>query len=425
MVDLIKKRRKAKLEAKLISRQAYWESEKDRLFRDIQPAVKKGAGSSTPLLQSIVEINAFYVMNKRMPSIDGDFEEKKLARRLQSLQQHSGNEDLKAADVHGLLKDVITDNDVDEAFVEKKQPIELDKSSDDTLAKSILDIFGQGVRGKLLDTRPLKASPKNTNERYGKRLPCPDFQRYVDVFSRIKAMMDTRQATIEPFKGRGANIALGEVFIWDGITCFVSEEVRMEYDPNGKPNPRLRVIFDNGTFADLLQQSFSQGMYRSSGTRRVSQNVAKYLDKLAQPLEKKYGVKTGEIYFLGTHSKQPAISQYDNLVKIGVTNSTTPKRTNNAAHEPTYLYAPIRILKILPCYNMNVMGLESLIHAALHDYRKEITITDKVNYKQLTATEWFDIPLEKAVNIALDIAKGNYADLELDEFGNVFTPSEA
>jgi hypothetical protein len=60
----------------------------------------------------------------------------------------------------------------------------------------------------------------------------------------------------------------------------------------------------------------------------------------------------------------------------------------------------------------------------LHDYRKEITITDKVNYKQLTATEWFDIPLDKAVNIALDIAKGNYADLELDEFGNVFTPSE-
>jgi len=425
MVDLIKKRRKAKLEAKLVSRQAYWESEKDRLFKDIQPSIKKGADSSTPLVQSIVEINAFYVMNKHLPRIDGDFEEKKLARRLQSLQKHSGNEDLKAADEHGLLKNNNVNDAVNESVVEKKKNIELDKSNDDTLAKSILDVFGQGIRGKLLDTRSLKGSPKNTNERYGKRQPCPDFQRYVEVFSRIKVMMDTRQTNIEPFKGKGANIALGEVFIWDGITCFVSEEVRMEYDPNGKPNPRLRVIFDNGTFADLLQQSFSQGMYRSSGTRRVSQSVAKYLDKLAQPLEKKYGVKTGEIYFLGTHSKQLAISQYDNLIKIGVTTSTTPKRTNNAAHEPTYLYAPIRILKILPCYNMDVFGLENLIHAALHDYRKEITITDRVNYKQITATEWFDIPLEKAVDIAMDIAKGNYADLKLDDSGNMVTPSKA
>jgi hypothetical protein len=419
MVDSMKKRRIAKLESKLISQKAYWEAEKNRLFKDIKPSIQKGEGSSSPLVQAIMDINVFYVKNQRVPSIYGDFEEKKLARRLASLKSHTDNDELHAADVHGLLSGESTDEVKDALVAQSKAAIKLDKSNDDTLAKSILDVFGQGLRGKLLDTSSLKANAKNTSERLGKRLPCPDFHRYVHVFTRIKAMIDNRQAVIEPFKGKGANITLGEVFIWDGITCFVSEEVRMEYDPNGKPNPRLRVIFDNGTYADLLQQSLSQGMYRSNGTRRLSQSVAKYLGDLAKPLEKKYGVKTGEIYFLGTHSKQSFVSQYNSLIKIGVTTSTTPKRTNNAVHESTYLYAPIKILKILPCYNMDVMGLEELIHAALNEYRKQITIVDKLKHTKVTATEWFDVPLHVAVETALSIVRGNYSNVELDAQDNL------
>ena len=424
MVDHIKNRRIAKLESKLISQKSYWEDEKDRLFKDIKPSVKKAAGSSSPLVQAIMDINVFYVKNQRLPNMSGDLEEKRLARRLQSLKKHSGNEELKTADVHRLLPVDSIDEAQYAPSTHPKTAIKLDKSNDDTLAKSILDVFGQGIRGKLLDTSPLKKSVKNTGERLGKRLPCPNFHRYVHVFTKIKDMVDNRQAVIEPFKGKGNNISLGDVFIWDGITCFVSEEVRMEYDPNGKPNPRLRVIFDNGTYADLLQQSLSQGMYRSNGTRRISQSVAKYLGHLAKPLEKKYGVKTGEIYFLGTHSKQSFVSQYSNLVKIGVTTSTTPKRTNNAVHESTYLYAPIKILKILPCYNMNVMGLEELIHAALNEYRKQITIIDKLKHTKITATEWFDVPLDIAVETALSIVRGNYSDVEVDEQENLHQRDE-
>lgn len=418
MADEIKKRRNAKLKSKLISRQAYWETEKDRLFKDVKPLVKNNPNGSSPLVQAIIEINAFYVKHNRLPNFNGEFEEKKLARRLQSLMKHKSDKALKSADVHGLLAlDKATQTPSQQSSV---QPIKLDKTNDNTLANSLLDVFGKGLRGDILDTTPLKASGKNTNDRYGKRIPCENFHPYIKVFTRIKHMMDTRKAIIEPFKGKGSNILLGEVFIWDGITCFVSQEVRMEYDPNGKPNPRLRVIFDNGTYADLLQQSLSQGMYRSSGTRRVSISVSDYLEDISKLLEAKYGTKTGEIYFLGTHSTQPSVSQYQNLIKIGVTTSTTPKRTNNAVHEPTYLYAPIKILKILPCYNMNVVGLESMIHAALHQYRKEIKITDKLNQKHITATEWFDVPLDLAVNAAIDIVKGNHSSAHLDEFDNIY-----
>jgi hypothetical protein len=175
-----------------------------------------------------------------------------------------------------------------QADISIKPRLKLDKTNNQTLATSILDIFGGGKREKLFDTSNLKkTSLKKTQENYGKRTSCPDFYLFVPVFNQIKQLIDTRNSSIEPFR-RGNVINIGDVFIWDGITCFVAEEIRMEHDAQGKPNPRLRIVFDNCTHTDMLKQSFSQGMYHSNRTRRISEKIDYLLNKMNNVVVKYY-----------------------------------------------------------------------------------------------------------------------------------------
>ena len=88
--------------------------------------------------------------------------------------------------------------------------------------------------------------------------------------------------------------------------------------------------------------------------------------------------------------------------------------------EATYLFAPVKVLKILPCYNMDVNSLEAMIHAKLNKHRKSIKILNKQSNKTVEATEWFEVSLSKAVSTALTIVKKSNPDSESDAYGNIF-----
>lgn len=409
----IKERRKHQLKAKLVSLDEFWEQEKDNFFKDIKPTIKPTSSSSSPLVQNFEEVIAFYVVNQRLPSNDAsDFAERLIARKFSAVLKAKNNSELQKMDVHGLLQENSIDTNTGEIP-------EIDLNDEDALLDLIDNRLGDDVTRTLLDTSKL-SSPKNSRVDTAKRLPCPDFHQYMPVFETVRKLIDNREANIEAFKGYANKIAIGDVFIWDGLTCFVAEEVKMEFDPKGNPNPRLRVIFDNGMYADLLMQSMSQGMYRSKNSRRITQNMAKLLGKISQPLEEKYGKKTGEIYFLSSASTSSSVKQFESLIKIGVTTKTTPQRVKNADMEATYLFAPVKILKILPCYNMDVTSLESLIHASLHEHRKSIKISNQQSGKVVEATEWFDVSLDIAVNTALNIVKKSHPKYQSDEHGNIY-----
>lgn len=394
----------------------FWEQEKDDLFKDIVAKTKSSDASSDPAMQTLNEVNEFFSKHNREPKPYGNLEEKLLARKLKGIRELSNRKDLKDADINGLLLDSLSDNESSKVV---KVP-QLDTTNDDALADSVLDLLGGDNLKGLFDTNTLKkAKPKNSQDRVGQRTPCPEFYRYIPIFNKIMDAIDNHPDSISPFKGT-SKIHVGDVFIWGGITCFVEKELKMEFDSNGKANPRLKIIFDNGMYADMLYQSFSQGMYRSSGTRRLNINVARHLGEASKSLEERYGKKTGEIYFLASHSSSPEVTKFKNLIKIGVTTNQTPLRIRNADTEGTYLYAPVRILKILPCYNINVQGLESLIHTQLHNYRKEIRLRNKKTGKDVLATEWFDVELDKAVSIAINTVRNRFSDISLDENYNLW-----
>lgn len=406
------------LTKRTLSLEEFWEQEKDDLFKDIIPKVPKSSGNSDPAIQTLNDINTFFKKHKHEPKLSGPLEEKLLARKLSSIRNLTARKDLQEADTLGLL--LLNVSSEEFVKVENKFLPQIDTSSDDTLADSLLDMLGGDKLHGLFDTGSLKkAKPKNTQDRVGHRTPCTDFTQYIPIFNQIKDTIDNNSNAILPFRGT-SKISVGTVFIWGGITCFVEREVKIEYDPQGKPNPRLRIIFDNGMYADLLYQSFSQGMYRSPGTRRVSIDILNSLSNSSESLEERYGHKTGEIYFLASHSTNSEVTKYKNLIKVGVTKNSTPLRTRNADSESTYLYSPIRILRILPCYNINVQGLESLIHTQLNEFRKEIKFRHKKTGKELLAREWFDVELAHAVSIAISLVRDNIAEVILDENDNLY-----
>ena len=400
-----------------LSLDEFWEQEKDDLFKGVVAKKSAPKHNSDPALSGVDEINQFYELHKREPNQHGSFEEKLLARKLNGLRALSNRQDVIDADIHGLLH--VKAVPKDKLKVESMPIHKLDTLNDDALANSLLGMLAGSDMEGLFDTKSLKPRKlKNTQERVGQRTPCQDFQRYIPIFNRIKTIIDTSKDAVKDYR-QGNKISIGDVFIWGGISCFVAKEVKMEYDAEGKPNPRFKIVFDNGVYADMLHQSFSQGMYRNNGTRRIDMNVSKFLGDLSVPLESRYGKKTGEIYFLASHSTNSEVVQFTNLIKIGVTSDSTPLRTRNAESEGTYLFAPVRILKILPCYNLNVVGLEGLIHSALNQYRKEIRLGHKATGKSVIAKEWFDVELNKAVSVALGLVRRQFSDIEVDDLGNI------
>jgi|GEM_PF-3076768 len=401
--------------AKKKSLDELWEIEKDNFFKDVKPSITLSSTKTNPLEQNFEQVIAFYVMHQRLPSDakDASFEERGLARKLKSLRKHKDDPNLVTMDTHGLLQEPSQPEQEDAVIVP-------DLDDEDALLAFINSSLGDDITQSVMDTSRLSAKPKTTRSDAASRKPCPDFYKYMKLFSVVRNLVDNQKATIVPFKAEHAQINIGDVFFWDGLTCIVTEEVKMEFDSKGEPNPRLRVIFDNGMYADLLKQSISQGMYRSKNTRKVTPGVYNMLNSLSQPLEAKYGKKTGEIYFVASLSDSPNVKQYKNLIKIGVTTRTTPKRVKDADTQSTYLYAPVRVMKIMPCYNMNVTGLEDMIHAALNDYRKIIAIKNHKTGKVTDAIEWFDIPLQQAYLVAMDIAQSRIPNMKQDEHGNLY-----
>ena len=102
---------------------------------------------------------------------------------------------------------------------------------------------------------------------------------------------------------------------------------------------------------------------------------------------------TGYIYVLQSKSRDSRIKEIRNLYKIGYCETTVAERIKNAACEPTYLMAPVKIVAEFKTYNMNTQKFEDLLHKFLGQCQVSIDVFDK-NGTRHTPREWFQVPLE-------------------------------
>ena len=220
------------------------------------------------------------------------------------------------------------------------------------------------------------------------RHPCLDFERFDPLFDRIRKAVDEGIRKPQPF--RQERVEIGEFFVLKGQLVHVAD-LRDEHRRNGKPDARLRVIFDNGTESNLLMSSLVRRLYEDKDARRIGMTDVGPLFK---------GARTGFVYVLRSRSDKPEVR---GLLKVGTTSGAVEDRIAHAETQSTFLFAPVEILITYELVGHSAKEAEQLIHRALRPYHMALRVTGP-DGRSFSATEWFRMTpelVEDAINKAL------------------------
>lgn len=352
-------------------------------------AVKPKSSSSPKSIETakFEEINQFIDKNQRLPVASADnIMEKQLAYRLEGFKKSRISDELKKLDRHLILPQVP---------IQKEVTSIADILNSDSLG--LLDAPDLGI----FDLKHVPATPKEMPDEIAERKRCEDFYRFQSTFRQAHERLNARQVEVVPFK-QGSQIDAGDIFILRGMLCLVDEIG--EFNAPGEPyNPRLRVIFENGTESNLLLRSLAAALYKDEHGRRLLAGAADVENKLNNITHR--DKRSGVVYIVQTLSQNPVLKNIPNLYKIGYTELTVEKRTENAERDTAFLESPIKIIASIECFNMNPQRFESLIHAFLSAQRLVIELTGK-DGKKYHPKEWFSVPLDTAREVIRRIIDG-------------------
>lgn len=388
----------------------------------------KASKPASPEISKFEEINAFIDANDRLPSENGDLTEKSLARRLaafqKSFQQYIG---IQEWDRYNLLSPVSTKapteaqahktdtNDLSEDQTPAEAPCPVSKAE---TAVSLDDIFAGDDFGLLeVENEDLfnlthveEFAEKNYPGEIAERKTCKDFYQFETLFKQAHDRLASGTWTMSRFQ-RESQTSLGDMFVLNGILCLVDDIGEYAEDSQGRANPRLRVIYENGTESNLLLRSLNRALYKDETGRKVIQDAKSVEDRL-QGISHK-DKRSGLIYIVTTKSTNPELAKVPHLHKIGYTELTVEQRTKNAEDDVTFLEAPVKILTTFECFNINPQKFETLIHGFLHAQRLNITLTSRTG-KTYRPREWFSVPLNTAREVAKRIVDGTIVNYRID-----------
>lgn len=353
------------------------------------------------LLASFQHINDFYQQNGKEPTSNpSNILEFQLFNRLKGLRASKEKcEALQEVDEFGLL-----------TYLEPAKPI-----------TSVADIFKDDSFGLLDDEaasifelKHVPLLPKDMPDKIAQRKRCQDFDQFESLFNRCHAELATGVREARGFAGE-QQIQPGHFFILHGITAYVAEVGEKEVK-NGKVNARLRCIFENGTESNMLLRSLATELYKDETGRRILDPHEKALQALEQIQAD--DEKSGYLYVLRSLSTVPEISGIKNLYKIGYSTVPVPERIKKAAEDPTYLMAPVKIISVFECYNLNPQKFELLLHTFFGKACLNVDVYDKQS-KRFSPREWFIAPLhiiEAAANMLIngDIVNYQYDPMALE-----------
>lgn len=263
---------------------------------------------------------------------------------------------------------------------------------DDALAAE-LESFGAGpAEATLLHVRP--HAERRRPDDIANRDPCTDFDRFAPLFEAMQRDIDRGLRQTRPFEQDG-EIEPFQWFVVGGQKAYVAAKGKTRTNAQGKPDARLRVVFDNGTESNLLMRSLQRALHRDEAGRRVT---AIDPGPLFSQSDERGAVtpgdeQSGTIYVLRSRSDHPIVAANRTLVhKIGVTTRTVEERVANAQHDPTFLCAPVDLVATYKLFNISRTGLESLVHRIFCAARLDIEVRDHAG-QPISPREWFLVPL--------------------------------
>lgn len=263
---------------------------------------------------------------------------------------------------------------------------------DALLAELGVEIGGQDDLTTLRHVRSV--AEKRAAEEIANRTKCEDFDRFKPLFVQVQKDLDAGIRQTRALKQGGEvkqdEIAQGIFFIVGGQKAYIAEmgeEFVTEYDRRDR---RLRVIYDNGTEAEVLSRSFQRAMHRADDTRRITEPSA---GPLFEAVREDGDVESGTIYVLRSKSDLPYVAQNREIIhKIGVTGGSVEKRIANAKLDPTYLMADVEVVATYTLVGINRSKLEHLLHKFFDHVRLDIQIADRFGHP-VVPKEWFLVPL--------------------------------
>lgn len=386
-------------------------AEEDTLgLLDVEPAGASAPTADERLIISLQAITAFVSRQGREPYQDADsIDEATLAVQLAALRakpEHAAM--LAESDTHGLL-----------AVPESQVPSENEPPAPETVT-SLEDIWASDALGLLDDEdesvgsmfdlhHVSKVEPKDHPDEVAARTRCDDFYRFESLFDDVRQELRKGDAEAIRFQ-KESQITEGEMFIHNGMLCIVDQVGEESIGAGSKFNPRLRVVYDNGTESNLLLRSLARGLYKDEVGRRVLRPDSTF--DAMQGLTH-HDKRTGMIYILRSQSHDPALRRIRNLHKIGYTEKDLKKRLAGAERQQTYLEAPVEVVTSFDCYNLDPHRFERLVHAMLHNQRVNVTLhsRDGGTYRP---REWFDVELDTARQVVTKIIDGSIVQYRMD-----------
>ncbi len=365
----------------------------------VKPKASSVINADERLLASFAEINTFVREHGHEPKQSRDIKERQLFSRLKGLREDiDKTAALLAVDELGLLKDVII-------------PVSKEiKTIDDVLGDDALGLLGDSLSAtdNSEDIFTLKNVPKTLDmpEEVARRKPCKNFDAFEPRFKQCHADLVSGQSELKKFTGE-QQISAGHFFILHGVMVYVAE-VGDKEKKRGKVNARLKCIFENGTESNMLLRSLATELYKDESGRRIL-DIAKDYDPELEKITSE-DVITGYIYILRSLSDDPKIKEINDLYKIGYSTQPVEQRLQNAAQEPTFLMANVRLLSEFKTYNLKPQKLELLLHIFFAKSCLNIDVFDNKG-KRYRPREWFIVPLnviESAVELLINGQIVNY-----------------
>ncbi|WP_036878063.1 GIY-YIG nuclease family protein [Xylanibacter oryzae] len=283
--------------------------------------------------------------------------------------------------------------------------MDIDKELDEILNDPILDISDKekslfDIPADMKRVQVEKSKP----DYVAQRKVCENFGNYQDLFNQVHADLKAgRRSLIKVTKTY--NFSAGHFYVIEGQILLLEQTGELSKSTNGLMDGRTRCIFENGTESDILLQTLRKSVVGNGYAITETQEETDQSMMADCRLSTEDKV-TGYIYVLSSLSQVPEIANQKYLYKIGFTVNTVEERITDAAKDPTYLMAPVKIEASYKIVNLNSHVFETLIHQVLDTVQMQISITDNAG-NVCHPKEWYVVPLPVIDTIIKKILDGS------------------
>lgn len=337
---------------------------------------------------------------------DRDIFERLYAVRLDQIRK-SGEcrKVLRGMDPHGLLSEV----------AEMPSSVVREEPSD----AELLEALGVAVGGDVTELVHVRSREEiKAAGEVAQRNPCKDFEDFRPIFEKIQRELASGVRNTLKYKDN-AEVNAGDIFILDGQKVLVVGKGELFTNYYGRPDGRLRVIFDNGTESDLLVRSLQRALNKDKASRRITEPD---LGPLFSDKQEEGDRQSGSIYVLRSKSEHPFVAEHRSVIhKIGVTGGDVKARIATAKKDPTYLLADVEIVATFKLSNINRKKLEALLHRFFGGARLDLELKDRFG-SQVEPKEWFLVPLDAIEEAIAKLKEGSVGGFRYDAKGAKIIP---